>query len=322
MPPRPTAPAPAHEPTPTTAATRDFAEPEDRKVSTKVHKRLSIAHAVIRDVKKINEHAGNQREGLQATKGNSAYRGPLLREDTDGSSWRFSTEAAKELAERYPEAFFVAKAELLGEVPAAGVVNPGAGGTCWDQAWLAYYFLRIKAAGEPIAVVTSPIDHAFTHIGDYTKEDHGEVAACDAWPTKATACPWDEHFCHGDITKAASMIADGGGKTDDGRTDAKEAIKANLSLTEQAKRFIQTTLSDKELKTHLDSGRSQDFATRVRPDQPVYHHWSNVTTTAPGEEIRSLNPESPGGRYMTEEQIDGAAGPAPAPATDQRRDHM
>lgn len=293
-------------PKPTTPETRDFEEGKDRKVSTKVHQRLSIAHEVIRDVKQINEHAGNQREGLIATKGNSAYRGPLLREE-EGENWQFKTDAARTLADRYPEAFFAAKAELLGAVPAKGVSNPGAGGTCWDQAHLAYYFLRIKAVGHPIAVVSSPIDHAFAHIGDYKKEPHNEVAVCDAWPTKATAVPWDEHFCHGEISRGLNMIADGGGKADDG-TDAKEAIKANLTLTEKGKKFIQTTLTDKEVQDHLKSGMGRDYATRVRPDQPVYHHWSNVTTTAPGEEIRSLDPESESGRYMTEGQIRGAEG--------------
>jgi hypothetical protein len=41
-----------------------------------------------------------------------------------------------------------------------------------------------------------------------------------------------------------------------------------------------------------------------------------VTTTAPGAEVRSLDPESAGGRYMTEEQINGAAGPPPPARVD------
>jgi hypothetical protein len=303
-------------PKPTNPETRDFDAAHDKKVDGHAHKRLSIAHEVINDVKKINQYAGNQREGLKLSKGNSAYRGSLLRDDTDSDNWKWNNEAAKLLADRYPEAFHAAKAEILGAVPAAGVSNPGAGGTCWDQATLAYYFLRIKAVGEPIAVVSSPIDHAFTHIGDHTKEDHSEVAVCDAWPTRATACLWEEHFCHvplgdsQDVRKGQHMIADGGGKADDGKTDAKEAIKAGLALSDQAKKFIQTTLTDKEVDRHLKSGmdRNREWPEQVRPDQPVYHHWSNETTTAPGEEIRSLDVESPGGRYMTEEQINGARG--------------
>jgi len=291
-----------YDPEPTTAATRDFDPAHDRKVSSKAAKRLSIAHEVIEDVKQINAHAGNQRDALRETKGNAAYRGPLLRDPINSGNWQWSNEAGKLLAQKYPEAFFMAKAELLGAVPTPGVTNAGAGGTCWDQAHLAYYFLRIKAVGEPIAVVSSPIDHAFTHIGDYTKENHGDVAVCDAWPTQATACPWDEHFCHGTITKGLNMIADGGGKADDGKTDAKEAIKASLSLTKAAESFIQTKLTDKETEQHLSTGKA------VRPGQPVYHHWSNVTTTKPGAEIRSLDMDAEGGRYMTEEQIDGAEG--------------
>lgn len=287
----------------TDPATRDFDPAHDRKVSTKVHARLSIAHEVIQDVKKINAHAGNQRDALKATSGNAAYRGPLLRDPVDSANWTWSNEAGKLLAARFPEAFFAAKAELLGAVPVPGITNPGAGGTCWDQAHLAYYFLRIKAAGEPIAVVSSPIDHAFTHIGDSTTEDHGDVAVCDAWPTSATACPWDEHFCHGTITRGLHMVADGGGKADDG-TDAKEAIKASLSLTKEAEQFIKTKLTPEETTKHLATGKA------VRPGQPVYHHWSNVTTTAPGAEIRSLDPEAEGGRYMTEEQIRNAEGGA------------
>jgi hypothetical protein len=299
-----------YDPKPTTPATRDFDPTHDRKVSGKVSHRLAIAHDVINDVKKINQFAGNQREALKATNGNAAYRGPLLRDPVDSANWKWSSDAGKLLAQKYPEAFFAAKAELLGAVPVTGVPNAGAGGTCWDQAHLAYYFLRIKAVGEPIAVVTSPIDHAFTHIGDYTKEPHSEVAVCDAWPTSATACPWDEHFCHGTITRGLNMIADGGGKADDGKTDAKEAIKATLALTDPAKAFIQTKLSDTETEEHVKTGKA------VRPGQPVYHHWSNVTTTAPGAEVRSLDPESAGGRYMTEEQINGAAGPPPPARVD------
>jgi hypothetical protein len=197
---------------------------------------------------------------------------------------------------------------LLGAVPAKGVSKPGAGGTCWDQAHLAYYFLRIRAAGHPIAVISSEIDHAFTHIGDHKKEAAEDVAVCDPWPTQATAVPWADHFCYGTkVTIGFHMIADGGGKADDG-TDAKEAIKANLVLSDEAKRTIQTTLTDKEVNAHIQSGMSQDFATRVRPDQPVYHHWTHEQTVSPGDPVRSLNPESSGGRYMTEEQIDGARG--------------
>ncbi len=295
-----------YDPKPTTPATRDFDPKHDRKVSTKVSHRLAIAADVINDVKKINAYAGNQREALKATHGNSAYRGPLLRDPIDSSNWQWNNEAGKLLAEKYPEAFFAAKAELLGAVPVTGIANPGAGGTCWDQAHLAYYFLRIKAVGEPIAVVSSPIDHAFTHIGDYTKEDHSEVAVCDAWPTRATAVPWDEHFCHGTITRGLHMIADGGGKADDGKTDAKEAIKASLALTPSAKAYVQTKLTDEQTDEHLRTGKA------VRSDQPVYHHWSNVVTGMPGAEVRSLDPDSSGARYMTEDQIRGAAGPAPS----------
>jgi hypothetical protein len=290
------------DPQPTTKATRDFDPTKDRKVSTKVHKRLSIAREVIQDVNNINKHAGNQREALRNTKGNAAYRGPLLREPISSWAWQWSNDSAKLLAQKYPEAYFAAKSELLGAVPATGVVNPGSGGTCWDQAHLSYYFLRIKAAGEPIAVVSSPIDHAFAHIGDYTKEDHGEVAVCDAWPTQATACPWDEHFCHGQITRGLNMIADGGGKADDGKTDAKEAIKASLALTAQAEQYIQTVLTQEQTDEHLRTGKA------VRSDQPVYKHWSNVTTTKPGAEIRSLDVDAAGGRYMTEDQINNAKG--------------
>lgn len=310
------------DPTPTTGATRDFVAPKDKKVSSKGHQRLSIAHQVIQDVKKINEHAGNQIEALKATKGNSAYRGSILRDSVDDTShWKFKSDAAKVLATKYPEAFFVAKAELMGAVDVPGVTNAGAGGTCWDQAHLAYYFLRIKAAGQLISVVSSPIDHAFTLIGDQAAEPHNEIAVCDAWPTKATACLWDEHFCHqADIPVARSVVADGGGKADDG-TDAKEAIKANLTLTDAAKAFIQTTLTDEEVNRHIASGQERGpdgkpkraFAETVRPDQPVYHHWGNVTTTRSGDEIRSIDPESAGGRYMTEGQINDAAGPAVVP---------
>lgn len=292
-----------YDPQQTTAETRDFDPAHDRKVSGKAHKRLSISKEVIEDVKKINQHAGNQRKALRDTKGNAAYRGPLLRDEIESSNWQWSNESAKLLAQKFPEAFFMAKAELLGAVDTPGVTNAGAGGTCWDQAHLAYYFLRIRAVGEPIAVVSSPIDHAFTHIGDYTKEDHGEVAVCDAWPTSATACPWDEHFCHGKISKGLNMIADGGGKADDG-TDAKEAIKASLALTPWAEQYIQTTLTQAETEEHLKTGKA------VRGDQPVYHHWSNETTVHPDLEVRSLDPEAQGGRYMTEGQINGAAGKA------------
>jgi hypothetical protein len=308
------------DPKATTPETRDFDPAHDRKVSTKVHKRLQIAHEVINDVKKINAHAGNQREGIEATNGNSAYRGSILRDDVDDTThWKFNNEAGKLLAEKYPEAFHAAKAEILQLAPPATVANAGGGGTCWDQATIAYYFLRIKAVGNPISVVSSPIDHAFAHIGDHESEPHSDVAVCDAWPTKATAVPWDEHFCHGDISKGLNMIADGGGKAADGKTDAKEAIKASLALTDYAKKFVQTTMTDEQTDRHLESGKKTDpktgklkYADRELSDQPVYMHWSNVTTTRRGAEIRSLDTDSAGGRYMTEEQINGAAGEPPA----------
>jgi hypothetical protein len=313
-------------PQPTTPATRDFDPRKDRKVSGKVGKRLNIAHEVIQDVKQINEHAGNITHSLRASKGNSAYRGSILRDRVhDERHWKFSNEAAKRLALAYPEALHAARAEIMSGVTAMGVASPGGGGTCWDQAMIAFYFLRIKAIGEPISVVSSPIDHAFCHIGDGDKEPGSEVAVCDAWPTKATAVPWDEHFCYappgqeGSVTKGLNMIADGGGKTTDGKTDAKEAIKASLSLTPYAIQFIETVLTDQEVERHIASGQEIDPATgqkrkwaeRVRPDQPVYSHWGNTTTTRSGAPIRSTNPESAGPRYMTDEQIENARGEEP-----------
>lgn len=313
-------------PQPTTPATRDFDPSTDRKVSGKVGRRLNIAHAVIQDVKQINAHAGNITHSLRASKGNSAYRGSILRDRVnDEQHWKFSNDAAKRLALAYPEALHAARAEIMSGVSAMGVASPGGGGTCWDQAMIAFYFLRIKAAGEPIAVVSSPIDHAFCHIGDGDKEPGSDVAVCDAWPTKATAVPWDEHFCYAPpghpsaVSKSLNMIADGGGTATDGKTDVKEAIKASLSLTPEAIQFIETVLTDKEVERHLASateidpatGQKRKYAERVRPDQPVYSHWGNTTTTRSGAPVRSTDPEAAGPRYMTEEQIEGARGEAP-----------
>ena len=73
-----------------------------------------------------------------------------------------------------------AKADLLRAVPATGVSNPGASDICWDQAHLACYFLPIKASGEPISVVSSPINHAFTLIGESAaKSAAAEAAGCE-----------------------------------------------------------------------------------------------------------------------------------------------
>ncbi len=214
-------------------------EPElpKKQVSPKALTRLGHARDAIAVTKKvINFGAGNQTEALAASQMNSKFR--LLAMRTP-SYWTLAPELYS-MAQQNPEALTAAKADLVH------------GGNCGEHSWIAYDYLRTHAKGDHIARVASEIDHAFVLIGDKSKEPASDVAVSDPWPTNATACLWEDHFCFEtkiDVTLA--MQADG--------KSLKGAIAAGLRLSEAGKKAAAQSATPEETKKAVDNYEANHY---------------------------------------------------------------
>ncbi len=186
---------------------------ENKAVTPKALSRLAVAKEAIAVTKRaITFGAGNQVEAIAASKMNSKFRMDAMRE---ASYWELAPELVK-MARENPEALVAAKADLVH------------GGNCGEHGWIAFDYIREHCAGDMIERVTSSIDHGFALIGDRSKESAAEVVVADPWPTQATACLWEDHFCFATgITSRKLMEADG--------TSLKGAIAAGLKLSEAGK---------------------------------------------------------------------------------------
>lgn len=206
-----------------------------KTVSANVASRLAVARDAITATKKVmNFGAGNQEDALKISKMNSYFRLRVMR---DNSCWEIAPEIYP-LIRANPEAYFAAKADLAH------------GGNCGEHAWVALHYLREHAAGETCAVSAKEgLDHAFVLIGDMTKDTDAEVAVSDPWPTRATACLWEDHFAYtadrGKIETSLSLVADG--------TSAKAAIAKGIRLSEKGKKYIEKALTSKQTDAAIDN---------------------------------------------------------------------
>jgi hypothetical protein len=234
------------------------AEKEDKlpskTVSAKAMQRLGIAKDAIAVTKKVLSFgAGNQVEAIKATKMNSKFRMDAMREP---SYWELAPELIA-MASANPEALVAAKAELVH------------GGNCGEHGWIAFDYIRQHASGDFIERVTSDIDHGFALIGDRTKEAASEIAVADPWPTRATACLWEDHFCFTTgITSRKAMEADG--------KSLKGAIGAGLKLSALGKAAAEKSASEAETKDAVDHWKDNHFWNQ--PDTAATNKKFNYTT--------------------------------------------
>jgi hypothetical protein len=216
-------------------------KPEDKlpgkTVTARAMQRLGVAREAIAVTKKVLSFgAGNQIEALKATKMNSKFRMDAMREP---SYWEIAPEVVK-IARENPEALVAAKAELVH------------GGNCGEHGWIAFDYIREHCKGDFIERVTSDIDHGFALIGDRSKEPHAEVAVADPWPTRATACLWEDHFCYTTgITTRKAMEADG--------QSLKGAVGAGLKLSAEGKAAAERAATAKETEDAVSDPAGNHF---------------------------------------------------------------
>ncbi len=213
-----------------------------KEVSATAASRLAVARDAITSTKAVMKFgAGNQVEALQATKLNSRHRLQVMRHD---AFWELAPEV-RGIAAANPEALIAAKADLAH------------GGNCGEHAWVAYHYLRQHAAGQQIQVSAKEgLDHAFVLIGEIQGADKdSDIAVADPWPTRATACLWEDHFAYtadrGSINDYASMVADGESK--------KAAIAAGLRLSAAGKAYAAKAATDKETDDAIDKSSENHF---------------------------------------------------------------
>ena len=212
-------------------------ELEKKKVSPKALQRLAVAKEAIEVTKKvISFGAGNQVEAIAASKMNSKFRMDAMREP---SYWEIAPEVVK-IARANPEALVAAKADLVH------------GGNCGEHGWIAFDYIRQHCAGDTIERVTSDIDHGFALIGDRDKETGADVVVADPWPTQATACLWEDHFCYATgITSRKKMEADG--------DSLKGAVAAGLKLSEAGKAAAAKVATQQETDTAVANWKANHF---------------------------------------------------------------
>ena len=208
-----------------------------KHVSAKALSRLSHAKAAIQVTKKVLSFgAGNQTEALRASQMNSNFRLQAMR---DSTYWSLAPELMN-LARANPEALTAAKADLVH------------GGNCGEHAYIAYDYLRQHAGGDHIAYAASEIDHAFVLIGDRDTESPADMAVADPWPTNATACLWEDHFCvNTKVDIRMEMKADG--------KSLKGAIAAGLRLSASGKAAAEEKMTPEQTQQKVADYKANHF---------------------------------------------------------------
>ncbi len=207
-----------------------------KKVSANAGARLSKAKSAIEHAKQAFAFgAGNQAEALKGSKFNSYYRMKAMR---DPGCWEMAA-SVRPIAAANPDALTAAKADLAH------------GGNCGEHAQVAFDYLRVAASGEVINRADKEgLDHAFVLIGDMAKDSDSAIVVSDPWPTKATACVWEDHFAftadRAKVNIRSSMTADG--------SNVKAVIAAGLKLSSRGLQMIQMSMTEKETDEKVKDG--------------------------------------------------------------------
>ncbi len=211
-----------------------------KEVSVKGLERLEYARQAIDYTRQVLDFgAGNQVESLFATGASSYFRTRVVR----GKSYWEIAPAVQEIASSNPEALEAAKAEMA------------KGGNCREYSRVALNYLRVTAKGEVLnlAQCGSP-DHVFAVVGNRRTDPVANLAVADPWPTRPTACLFEDHFMYSHREKfdwIHTSIADG--------QNVKDVILAGLKLTKEGEKMANKTPNDVEFKAILKMLRRRNY---------------------------------------------------------------
>ena len=231
----------------------------EKSVSPRTLSRLQVAADAIAETKQAIPHQGNQVVALRATNMNSKYRLRVMRDQFAQPCWQYTTGTSRQLAAQNFEADLAAKADLAH------------GGNCGENAFLAYHYLRLHAAGEKIQVSSSgSLDHQFAVIGDTKKEQASDLVVADPWVNKPTACLWEDHFAY-----SPDLNIDHGGGVADGKS-FKGAIAAGLKLTDFGAQMLKKAETEEETERQIAADD---------------HTWHNEDAAAAGRKYHYKTPQ-------------------------------
>lgn len=211
-----------------------------KEVSSKGMERLELSRDAVDYTRRVLAFgAGNQLEALNATGVNSYYRMRVVR----GSVYWEIAPDVQEIAKDNPEALEAAKVEMVH------------GGNCREYSRVALSYLRVTAKSETLnlAQCDSP-DHVFTVIGNRRTDPVASLAAADPWPTRPTACLFEDHFMYPHRNKLDwihTSVADG--------QNVKDVILAGLKLTEAGRRTAEKTPNEVEYKAIMKMLRRKNY---------------------------------------------------------------
>ncbi len=243
-----------------------------KQVSAKAMTRLGYARGAIAHTKKVLKHgAGNQKEALEATKFNSYFRMAAMR---DPDCWDIDPGVIS-LARKYPEALVAAKADLA------------QGGNCGEHAMVAFDHLRMTASSEEVnRVSVNGLDHAFVLIGSIKEDEDGDIGACDPWPTKPTACIWDDHFAH--AAKSEIKIANTVSGDD---ADVKAAIASGLSLSAKGMAYVKHAYDVEKTREAIEDGTAHEDPSEEHPDGRKPWIWDHADAASDKYDYQGPEPE-------------------------------
>tara|TARA_Y100001968_G_scaffold110304_1_gene99863 strand:+ start:4412 stop:5857 length:1446 start_codon:yes stop_codon:yes gene_type:complete len=241
-----------------------------KQVSAQAMTRIGQARKAIDHTKQVLKHgAGNQKEALEATRFNSYFRMAAMR---DHEAWHIDP-GVRALARKYPEALVAAKADLA------------QGGNCGEHAMVAFDYLRqIAGSDEVNRVSVKGLDHAFVLIGSIKKDDDGEIGACDPWPTRPTACLWEDHFAHAaksEINVANSVSGDD--------ADVKAAIASGLSLSAKGQMYVKHAYDEQKTREAIEEGTRREAPSDEHPEGIKPWIWDHAN--AASDEFDYVGPE-------------------------------
>ncbi len=141
---------------------------KERIVSPKVAERLRLAAQTIRFVKRAVPEAGNQKDSIERTDGNSYKRLRVTRNTN--------------VATRVPALADLAASDHVAS--RAAVIACTGGGNCNEIAMMSFQYLKGRGVNHTITRAGSEgLDHLFVLIGDLKHDKPSEIVVVDPWVT-------------------------------------------------------------------------------------------------------------------------------------------
>lgn len=249
-------PASMDTPVPIQAVTNPAADTK-KEVSAKGRERLELAQDAIDHTRQVLEFgAGNQLDALNTTGANSYFRMRVVR----GNGYWEIAPAVQELAKNNRDALEAAKTEMV------------QGGNCREYSRVALNYLRVNAKGETLnlAQCDTP-DHVFVVIGKRRTDPEANLATADPWPTRPTACLFEDHFMyphHKKFNWIHASVADG--------QNVKDVILAGLKLTKEGEETARKTPNEMEYKAIMKMLRRKNYLWDQRKSTLPEHDFKYV----------------------------------------------